>query len=258
MLAAPGLGPPASLPCKDMERVSVQPFPFEVEERYRRNDLYPPLDGVYYDQRTIYQNPDLLAGLHVESQEIHEMNPDGTLGKAIQRFGPEIVPVSVPEARTQRDVAIAGARDKVVVEAGDGSGIGLTPVMAPGFGVTTLCQHMPYIDGGDLSVFVGQYNYASNNYAVVTVGEGNKLVWSQFYSGGATADAVYDLIPADGSKTFRASGAGTGSTITIERDHLTHSATAAHQWTKQPGMLLPDEMIGDLAKVAQRYGRGMP
>ena len=105
----------------------------------------------------------------------------------------------------------------------------------------------------DLSVFAGQYNYAPNNYAVVTVGGGNKLVWSQFYSGGERADVVYDLFPSDGSKSFRASGAGTGSTVTIERDHLTHSATAAHQWTKQPGMLLPAEMLGDLAKIEEQY-----
>ena len=62
----------------------------------------------------------------------------------------------------------------------------------------------------DLSVFAGQYNYAPNNYAVVTVGGGNKLVWSQFYSGGESADVVYDLLPLDGSKTFRCDGAGAG------------------------------------------------
>ena len=236
VLAAPGLGPPPSLPCKDLEPVNIQPWPFEVEKRYKRADLYPKLEGVYYDESTLPKNPDLQAGTYTESQEIHEVNPDRTLGKCLQAFGPKIVPVPAAEAAAQNAAALAAA----TADAGGGGGSARAAAAAPPpppvvynpwFCVGSPSQYMPcdHIPA-DLSVFAGTYSHTpGKNWAVVTVADPPiKLVWSQWWSGGAAPDAVYPLIPSNGT-TF---SAGT-HTVTFQRgSHLTHSATGDHRWPK--------------------------
>ena len=83
------------------------------------------------------------------------------------------------------------------------------------------------------SIHCGTYHYVEDNYTEITAGEGNNLVYSQFW-GGSGPHVTYALEFVEPGVFSGEGGVVVSFFPGNGQDHCTHSATAGHRWKKAP------------------------